>query len=194
MNLSKIKRLAKKNLPIIFVVIAIIIVIIINLIFPKNISKIIFLSIFAITIVIRIIIEIIYITKRIRRPINNKIDTIKEVYKLFDLENDSTVVAISTKDENIAKEAKKQFPISSITKHKKIYNVLIPNAKSKNIIEFIKNQEPERIIIHHAKKPAEGNDKGRSISICIDKNLTIRFNKNTYTKEEIQDIREKIKK
>ena len=193
MKLNKLKKIINKNFPIIFIIVFLVIVFLINIIFPKKISNIIFIIIFIICILIRIIGEIIYRSKQIRMKIDNKIDTLKKLYKKFNIENETSIVVLITKHEDIIKDLEDKKLPSSITKQKNEYSILIPNIKLKDILSLVKDHNLEKIIIHLATKTKDEKTKNKSASMYIGEKLIIQFNKNTYTKEEIKKIKEELK-
>lgn len=195
MNLNKIKRFFNKYFIFIFLLIVLLITILIHILLPTNIAIIVYLSIFAISLVLRLIVEILSNLNQIKINIDNKKDIVKKLYELFNLENTSTIVAINTRNELVLSRAKKLFPGSRETKQKDIYSILLPKVTLKTILLFLKDNDPERIIIHQFNKTLEDKPKsvGHTLSICIDDKLIIRYSKNTFTKEEIIKIREELK-
>lgn len=195
MNLNKIKRFFNKYFIFIFLLIVLLITTLIYIILPTNIAIIVYISIFAISLVLRLIVEILSNLNQIKINIDNKKDTIKKLYELFNLENTSTIVAINTRNELVLSRAKKLFPGSRETKQKDIYSILLPKVTLKTILLFLKDNDPERIIIHQFNKTLENKPKsvGHTLSICIDDKLIIRYSKNTFTKEEILKIKEELK-
>lgn len=196
MKSNKIKKIFEKYFPFILIILFVVITIVIYIYLPKVIAAKVFITLFIISIALRIIIEILSKTNQIKLSINNKIDTIKELYNLFNLEKSNTIVAINTTDEKVLARAKKLFPGSRETKQKDIYSILLPKVTLKAILLFLKDNDPDRIIIHQFNKQIDNKLKSinRSISICIDEILIIQYSKNTFTKEEIKDIKEKLSK
>lgn len=196
MNLNKIKNFLKKYSVYIFIILVFLITIVIYSILPTEISSKVFFTIFFISIILRIVVEILSRANQITIPIDNKTNTIKKVYELFDLESTRTIVAINTKDEKVLTRAKKLFPGSRENKRKDLYSILLPTVTLKTLVLFLKDNEPERIIIHQFNKALENKPQsvGRSLSICIDNKLIIQYSKNTFTKEEIKNIKEQLLK
>lgn len=194
MNLNSIKRFLNKYFIFIFLFIVLLVTILIYVLLPTNITITVYISIFAISLVLRLIIEILSNLNQIIINIDNKKDIIKKLYELFDLENTSTIVAINTRDELVLSRAKKLFPGSRETKQKDVYSILLPKVTLKTVLLFLKDNDPERIIIHQFNKTLEDKPKsvGHTLSICIDKKLIIRYSKNTFTKEEINNIKEEL--
>lgn len=195
MNISKIKIFIKKYLPLIVIIIIMTILSIICAIVPKDISFYIFLIVFIVSIVLRIILEIISKRRRIKIPISDKTSTIIKLYELFNLENTNTLVVINTKEESIVNNAKKLFPGSRENNHKGTYSIMLPTNNLKTIKLFLENNSPERIIIHQFVTKIEDNSKriNHTLSICIDKYLIVQYRKDIFSKEEIKNIKKKLR-
>lgn len=195
MNLNKIKNFFNKYFVFIFLFIVILIMVLIYILVPLDIVFNVYLIIFTISVVLRFIIELLSISNQIKIPIENKKETLKKVYELFELENTNTLVAINTRDEKIINRAKKLFPGSRESKQKDVYSLMLPQATLKNLILFLRDNNPERIIIHQFNTPNPNKIKSmtHSISICIDNKLIIKYNQKKYKKEEIKKIKEELK-
>lgn len=194
MSLSNIKKFLNRYFIFIFLFIVLLVTILIYVLLPTNIAITVYISIFAIAIILRIIVEILSKSNQIKIKIKDKKNTIIKLYKIFDLENTNTIVAINTKDEIILSRAKKLFPGSRETKRKDEYSILLPKVTLKTIKLFLRDNDPERIIIHQFNyhtidKP---NSVKHSLSICIDNELIIKYNKKQFTKEEIKKIKEEL--
>lgn len=194
MSSSNIKKFLNKYFIFIFLFIVLLVTVLIHVILPANIAMTVYISILAITIILRIIVEILSKSNQIKIKIKDKKNTIIKLYEIFDLENNTTIVAINTKDEIILSRAKELFPGSRETKRKDEYSILLPKVTLKTIKLFLRDNDPERIIIHQFNyhtidKP---NSVTHSFSICIDNELIIKYNKKQFTKEEIKKIKEEL--
>ena len=135
-------------------------------------------------------------TASIRLNIDDKVKTLKSVYKAFNLQNHNTIVAINTKDYELIKKAKNEFPGSNETKNPKgLYSLMLPKAPLKELSKFIETYNPEYLLLHNFSTIEVNNKKGRThtVSICIEKDLTIKYSKKSFTQEEISNIIKEIK-
>ncbi len=189
MSLSNIKKFLNKHLPLILIIVVIVATLIVSITCSTETSLKIFITVFIITIIFRIIISIVSKSNQITINIKDKTNTLVKLYEIFDLENINTIVAINTKDETILKNAKKLFPGSKEQKQKDLYSIMLPKASIKNLKLFLKDNDPERIIIHNFKKY---KDKTETLSMCLDEKLIIQYNKSSYTKEQIKEIKDKL--
>lgn len=194
MNISNIKRIIKKNIPIIFAIALLIFVILIYIIFPEKVSRIIYLSILAISLTLRFFIELLAKKDYLKIDIKDKKTILKKIYKKLDLDKTNNIIAIYTKDENIVSNTKKLFPGSKEEKQKNTYSILLPEVELKTLLSYLKNNNPDRIIIHQFMLKDKDNPKSinRKLSICIDKQLFIKFPKNSITKDEKQKLKEDL--
>lgn len=195
MNLNKIKNFFNKYFVFIILFIVILVIALIYILVPLDTAFNIYLTIFTISIALRFIIELLSLSNQIKMPIEDKKDTVKKVYELFDLENTNTLVAINTREEKVLNRAKKLFPGSRESKQKDVYSLMLPQATLEKILLLLRDNNPERIIIHQFNNPSPNKVKTmtHSVSICIDEKLIIKYNKKQYKKEEIKKIKEELK-
>lgn len=194
MSINNIIKKIKKYLPIIFIIALLLFVILIYILCPEKVSRIIFLSILAISLTIRFIMEILAKKDYLKIDIKDKKTILKKIYKKLDLDKTNNIIAIYTKDENIVSNTKKLFPGSKKEKQKNTYSILLPDVELKTLLSYLKNNDPDRIIIHQFMLKDKDNPKSinRKLSICIDKQLFIKFPKNSITKEEKQKLKEDL--
>lgn len=195
MNLNKIKNFFNKYFVFIFLFIVILVMVLIYILLPLDMVFNVYLTIFAISLVLRFIIELLSISNQIKIPIKDKKETLKKVYELFDLENTNTLIAINTRNEKVLNRAKKLFPGSRESKQKDVYSIMLPQATLDKVLLFLRDNNPERIIIHQFNNPSPNKVKTmtHSVSICIDEKLIIKYNQKQYKKEEIKKIKEELK-
>jgi len=194
MSISNIKRIIKKNLLTIFIIALLIFVLLIYILCSEKVSKIIYLSILAISLTIRFFIELLAKKDYLKLDIQDKKTILKKLYKVLDLDKTNNIIAIYTKDEKIVSNTKKLFPGSKEDKQKNTYSILLPEVELKTLLSYLKNNNPDRIIIHQFMLKDKDNPKSinRKLSICIDKQLFIKFPKNSITKEEKQKLKEDL--
>lgn len=194
MSLNNIKRFLNKYFVFIFLFIVLLVTVLIYVLLPKNIALTVYISVFTISVILRLIIEVLSKSNQIKIKIKDKMNTIVKLYEIFDLENTNTIVAINTKDEKILSRAKKLFPGSRETKRKDEYSIMLPKVTTKTIKLFLKDNDPERIIIHQFNYQSIDNPNSvkHSLSICIDNELIIKYNQKQFTKEEMKKIKEEL--
>lgn len=195
MTLTNLKKIFLKHLPLILGVLLIFIVIIVDIFLSKK-AMIILTLIFLLLIIIgNIVLRLISKAYERKIPIKDKITTLEKLYEIFNLEKTNTLVFVNTKNEDIVEKTVKYFKEAKPVEHKKNYSIILPRVKLTDLKKYYKKVEPELLIFHQFATIEEGKKKAtHSMSACIEKKLIIRFDKNTFTKEEVKEIVEELKK
>lgn len=126
-------------------------------------------------------------------PITNKMDTIEKIYNIFNLEKTNTIVFINTKDEELLKKTQDFFKGSNKINHKKNYSLILPKVTIKDLKKYYESNDPELLIIHQFANKTEQKNALHTLSICIEKELILSFDKEHFTKEEINKIEKELK-
>lgn len=195
MTLTKIKKFFLKHLPLILGILLIIIFIIVDIYLPKKALIILTLIFLLLIIVGNILLKHISKAYEIKIPIKDKIATLEKLYEIFNLEKTNTLVFVNTKKSEIVDSTMKYFKEAKPVEHKKNFSIILPRVKLTDLKKFLKKVEPELLIFHQFATIEEGKKRAmHSMSACIEKKLIIRFDKNTFTKEDVKEITNEFKK
>lgn len=195
MTLTNIKKFFLKHLPLILCIILITIVVLVDIFLPKKAMLILTLVFILLIIVGNVVLRYISKAYEIKIPLKDKISTLEKLYEIFNLEKTNTLVFVNTKNNDIVDKTTKYFKEAKPVEHKKNYSIILPRVKLTELKKYYKKVEPELLIFHQFATIEEGKKRAtHSMSACIEKKLIIRFDKNTFTKEEVKEIVEEFKK
>ena len=195
MTLTKIKKFFLRYLPIIVSIILIVAFILIDIFLPKKALLIITLFLIILIIIGNILLKHISKAYEVKLPIKDKTATLDKLYEIFNLEKTNTLVFVNTKKSEIVDITIKYFKEAKPVEHKKNYSIILPKIKLTDLKKYLKKVEPELLIFHQFATIEEGKKRAmHSMSACIEKKLIIRFDKNTFTKEDVKEITNEFKK